>query len=106
VINPAAPQGLPLVGAQKPQQRPLAGLHQGNRIALRSAATCRHELQTPMGAATGRRHRRRVRQGLATRPARVEPLPAAEHGETGAFSPSGQITWPARPFRNDLQAMP
>jgi len=33
-----------------------------------------------MGAATGRRHRRRERQGLASRPARVEPLPAAEHG--------------------------
>jgi hypothetical protein len=29
---------------------------------------------------TGRRHRRRVRQGLAIWPARVEPLPAAEHG--------------------------
>jgi hypothetical protein len=39
MINPAAPQGLPLVAAQNPQQRPLAGLHQGNRIALRGAAT-------------------------------------------------------------------
>ena len=39
VIDPAAPQGLPPVALQKPQQRPLAGLHQGNRITLRGAAT-------------------------------------------------------------------
>jgi hypothetical protein len=39
VIDPATPQGLPLVALQKPEQRPLAGLHQGNRITLRGAAT-------------------------------------------------------------------
>ena len=51
-----------------------------------------------MGAATGRRHRRRVRQGLASRPARVEPLPAAEHG--GARSAgTGEATREARQER-------
>jgi hypothetical protein len=39
VIDPAAPQGLPLMAAQKPEQRALARLHQGNRITLRGAAT-------------------------------------------------------------------
>jgi hypothetical protein len=39
VINPTAPQGLPPVALQKPQQGTLAGFHQGNRITLRGAAT-------------------------------------------------------------------
>jgi len=39
MIDPAAPQGLAPVALQKPEQGTLAGFHQGNRIALRSAAT-------------------------------------------------------------------
>jgi hypothetical protein len=37
VIDPAAPQGLPLVSAQEPERRALAGPHQGNRIARTEA---------------------------------------------------------------------
>jgi hypothetical protein len=39
VIDPAALQGIPPVDLQEPEQRALAGLHQGNRIALSGAAT-------------------------------------------------------------------
>ena len=51
-----------------------------------------------MSAATGRRHSRRAKQGLAGRPARVEPLPAAEHGEA-RHAWSGKATSEARQER-------